>query len=386
MPDLNLREEVLRRFGAQNETLQQLLDYCENRFQLPDAATRWRFPLENEPHVADWQLYLDEAGNDVWSTLQQYIPQFNIPISEGISATQHYADVARKGEPFSLEHFGTRQQLNSPEQLSLSIHEHHAGALPVLHTTDRRDFDILNQVVLHRCEPKSIPRAVNAQLVAGFINWHRLSRYREAWASTPGVVDTETAWLMERARVAKFEKWRFQDRFLILCSHPYSDLSAIDLGLHKPESEWVARSDQLRMEHEFTHYMTKRVFGVMQLNILDEIIADWAGTTLVFGKFDAALFIHMFGIEPSGDASETGRVHEYTSTLREFPDALSILYRLTEKAAHQLQQLTSNLYTPSNRRRFLMALTQMSLELLASDSAEARFEEALNSVESFFGE
>ena len=382
----SLRQEVLADLGAEGETLQRLLEYCRNLFVLPDTAEPWTLPLENEAHVATWDAYRIEAGTDAFATLQRYIPQLNIPVREGISLSDHYAGVARRGEPFNADHFGGRLKLNAPEQLSLLIHEHQAGALPVLHTTNRNDFDLLNQALLHRSEPRIIPAAVNAQLVAGFINWHRLALHREAWAASPDVVDTEQNWLIERARVAKFEKWRFQDRFLILCSHPYSGLSASDLGLQKPESEWVARSDQLRMEHEFTHYMTKRIFGVMQLNVLDELIADWAGTTFVFGCFDAKLFIHMFGINPPGKATAFGRVHEYTSALRDFPDCLSILYRLTIMAADRLQILTLQYYEPQRRHHFLMALTQMSLELLARDDADELFNEALESVLSFVGD
>ncbi len=385
MSEESLRQELLVDLGAQGETLQRLLDYCKNLFTLPDTVDPWVLPLSNEPHVSTWDDYRTQANGDVWPTLQRYIPQLNIPIREGISLTDQYAGVARRGEPFDADKFGGQLQLSSPDKLSLSIHDHQAGALPVLHTTDRSDFDKLNQSILHRSEPVKIASAVNAQLVAGFINWHRLALSRERWAENPEIVNTEHDWLKERARIAKFEKPLFQDRFLIICSHPYSGLSASDLGISRTEAEWVARSDQLRMEHEFTHYMTKRIFGVMQLNVLDELIADWAGTTDVFGTFDAALFIHMFGIKPDGNVDVSGRVHEYTVALKDEPECLSILYRLTVMAAERLDMLTKKYYAPACRHHFLMALTQMSLELLARQDAEMLFINALDSVSSFIG-
>ena len=98
------------------------------------------------------------------------------------------------------------------------------------------------------------------------------------------------------------------------------------------------------------------------------------------------MFIHMFGINPPGKATAFGRVHEYTSALRDFPDCLSILYRLTIMAADRLQILTQQYYEPQRRHHFLMALTQMSLELLARDDADELFNEALESVLSFVGD
>src|SRR5207244_2307165 len=127
---------------------------------------------------------------------------------------------------------------------------HPAGALPVLATTDRGDFETLCRALASRSEPAPISPAVNAQMVAGFNNWDRLRRYRAAWSAGRDPAAAEEDWPQEMGRVAEEERWRFQDRFMIACARPYSDVTAERLGLELDEATWLARSNDLRVEHE----------------------------------------------------------------------------------------------------------------------------------------
>jgi hypothetical protein len=145
-------------------------------------------------------------------------------------------------------------------------------------------------------------------------------------------------------------------------------VSAAELGLEWDAATWREKSAALRMEHEFTHYATKRLYGKMTLNVLDEIIADWAGMSSAMGDFRSAWFVRFLGLDDLPKAREDGRIHTYRQTLSD--EAFRILAPLTLQALHQAH------YTSEQRPRFLLALTRLTLELLAADNRERFFGDA----------
>src|SRR6185295_212429 len=146
-------------------------------------------------HVAAWRGYATE-GPSTFEVLQRRLPQLCIPIREGVSSTPAYARVARQGAPFAEEAFDGKLTLTRPERLDLRIHEHMAGALPVLMTDCRVDFETLTRALAHRSEPVPVHPSVNAHLVGGFINWDRVSGCRKEWLARTGT-DASAAWPAE---------------------------------------------------------------------------------------------------------------------------------------------------------------------------------------------
>ena len=71
-------------------------------------------------------------------------------------------------------------------------------------------------------------------------------------------------------------------RFIILSAKPYSNVTAKTLGLD--EKDWQEKSMIIRLEHECTHYYTKRFFGCSQNHLHDELIADFFGLYAAFGQ------------------------------------------------------------------------------------------------------
>ena len=285
---------MLRGLSRDDAAVEAVARYCANPFPPQPLPPPPVFPLATEPHVADWSRYAAEAGGDPFAYLQRSLPQLGVPIRAGISKTDAYGRVARRGEPCLEETFGERLRLQRPQALRLVIHQHPAGALPVLVSSERGDFETLVRALACRSEPEPISSSVNAQMVAGFINWERVQRYRDAWLAEGGSQD---GWPEEMARAAREESWRFYDRFMLTCERPYSDVSASQLGLAMSEADWVEKSTLLRVEHEFTHYATKRAFGAMSLHLFDETIADFMGTTLALGTFRAEWFLRFLGLE-----------------------------------------------------------------------------------------
>lgn len=373
-----VRREVLESLGARGEVLEECLRYTDSRFDgeaLPPAPL---LPCGEEPHLKDWRAYVEAAGDAPWDDLQARIPQLAIPIRSGVSQTDAYRAVTRRGDRLEPEAFGGRLTLEDPAGFHLSIGEHSAGALPVMVTANRKDFEALCQALAHRSEPVPVHPAVNAQTIAGFVNWDRLRRYQEAWGAERSVFSREVAWPAEQERVAATEKWRFQDRFILLCANPYGGVAATQLGLEMSGAEWLERSTVLRQEHEFTHYLTKRLYGRMSLNLLDETICDWAGMMTALGSFRSDLFLAFLGLEEWPRVRPDGRISAYRGDLGD--EAFVVVAELVLRAAEKLEDLTRRHWSEAAHTTFLVALTRFTLDLLASPMADEWFEQSCTSA------
>jgi hypothetical protein len=326
--------------------------------------------MSEEPHVETWRAYLNPPPSDFFACLQERLPQLAIPITKGIASTDAYRDVVRRGKPFVEDAFGGRLSLERPELFRFFVGEHPSGALPVLLTPHRADFETLDRALGFRNEPVPINPSVNAHTIAGFINWDRVRRHQTAWIAARSSADGST-WAGEMERVMKNERWRFYDRFILLCGKPYSGVSSSELGLDVGEEAWIETSTVLRLEHEFTHYATKRVYDEMKTNVLDEVICDWAGMTKALGGFRADWFLRFLGLESLPRIREDARVLAYVPGLGE--DAVALVCRLTARAAAGVEALHDELYAEEERPRFLLALTRLTLELLASEERERYF-------------
>ena len=376
---VGLRRASLFALSQDPEAVEEALRYCESPFRIPQVP-RPVLPLSEEPHLADWRRYASETAGSPFAYLQDRLPQLSIPVREGTSKTGAYGEVMRRGAPFRPESFGGRLELSRPESLRLLIHAHPAGALPVLATPDRQDFETLFHALACRSEPAPVSPSVNAQIIAGFINWDRVARYRSDWALGVDPFRAGTGWPEELSRVASSEKWRFFDRLLLVCDRPYSGVTASELGLPLTEDAWLERSSQLRVEHEFTHYATKRIFGAMSLNLLDETLADFMGVTHALGRFEASWYLRFLGLERWPEVRPDGRVHTYTKGLS--APGFTLLCSVVVRAAGAIEVLAKRWYGPGEREHVFLALASMGLDLLASEDVDARFEEAWTSTRS----
>jgi hypothetical protein len=333
--------------------------------------------------VADWRRYTAEAAGRPFEYLGRHLPQLTIPVREGISKLPAYADVTLRGQRFDASLFGGRLELSRPDEVRLLIHQHPAGALPVLVAADRGDFETLVRALAWRGEPRPISPAVNAQIVTGFVNWERMGRHRTAWAAQVDPSMVESLWPVEVARVAASERWRYQDRFIITGVRPYSGVSASRLGLEMTEEEWLERSTLLRVEHEFTHYATQRVFGTMSLNLLDETISDFMGMTYALGRFQADWYLAFLELEAWPEVRADGRARTYAAELS--PAGFNLLCEVTVRAARNLEAIAARFYDPQQRGRFLLAAASLTLELLADGEAGELFGEAYRAAELLTG-
>ncbi|HYQ84180.1 MAG TPA: hypothetical protein VEP28_09280, partial [Rubrobacter sp.] len=287
------RMDLLASYGASGSEIEELLAYDRNAFDEHRTDAPPVLPLPAESHVAAWERYAQEAAEaGAFAALQRRLVQLRFPIREGISQTEAYRAATLRGAPTEGMTEASGLVLARPDELRLIVHPSPAGPIPVLIPGGRTDFVAFVRALTMRNEPGPVPGSMGACTVSGLNNWDRIVEHRRRWEAEGGD-RSETGWREEFRRLVP-HKELYQDRFLILSDGPYSDVSAGEIGL--TEQEWRRTSTTIRLEHECTHYFTLRVFGSMRNNLLDELIADYAGITAV-GPYRADWFLRFMGLE-----------------------------------------------------------------------------------------
>jgi hypothetical protein len=243
----------------------------------------------------------------------------------------------------------------------------------VLVVPRRADFETLIRALVRRNEPVPLPASMGACMVAGYNNWGRVAELRRRWQA--GEVDAEGAadWSAAFA-VLRGRRELYQDRFIVLSEGPYSGVPAERMGL--AEAAWRDASHTIRLEHECAHYFTRRVLGSMRNNLLDELLADYAGIVATAGRYREDWFLHFCGLQDAEGCRAEGRLWNYRGDPPLSPAAFAVLQRLVRAAAARVQALDAALdpafRTPAGRARVLLAIAESTLEEIADRGAERR--------------
>ncbi len=377
MPDASICTTVLRRFGANDAEVDELLAYNTNHFTQPDVPAP--VPMPDEPFVEAWRQYQAEAETyGVFEALRRRLVQLRLPIEAGISETDAYRGVTRRGTPVPLDQVGVT--LVNPEALTLTLHATPAGHVPVMTTPERADFVALVQALVCRNEPRALPASMGACMVTGYNNWDRVATLRTTWeAENPGAAPWQ--WQQAWRRFMK-QKPLFQDRFMILSNGPYSAVPADALGLD--EATWKAHSLTIRREHECAHYFTKRVLGSMKNALLDELVADYMGIRAALGHYRADWFLRFMGLEDYPAYREGGRLQNYRGKPALSDGAFRVLQQLVVTAAGHLEAFDATLTLDAadlhDQAVLLQTVTAFPLEVLADDTAVAALHQRLDAV------
>jgi hypothetical protein len=367
------RMDLLASYGATGSEIEELLAYDRNAFDEHRTDAPPVLPLPAESHVAAWERYaLEAAETGAFAALQRRLVQLRFPIREGISQTEAYRAATLRGAPTEGMTEASGLVLTRPDELRLIVHPNPAGPIPVLIPGGRTDFVALVRALTMRNEPGPVPGSMGACMVSGLNNWDRILEHRRRWEAEGGD-RSDTGWREEFRRLVP-HKELYQDRLLILSDGPYSNVSAGEMGL--TEQEWRRTSTTIRLEHECTHYFTLRVFGSMRNNLLDELIADYAGITAV-GPYRADWFLRFMGLEAFPAYREGGRLQNYRGEPPLSDGAFRALQGLVKDAAENLGNLDLDpAYQPGremeDRAGTLLALTGFRLEELAVPEAPGR--------------
>lgn len=326
------RTTVLRDCGASDEDLDALLTYTRTPYAA--LAESVSFPLEDEPHIAAWQQYAAASqAEGAWQTLRRTFVQLQFPIQSGISEDEEYRRATRRGHFDAADAFAPGLVLEEPAGLELTIHESIAGRIPVIIPATRQDFVTLVQAFTERNEPAPVPASMGACMVVGLNNWKRVDAYRNEWERSMGEDGTDEAWAVEFRNFAA-RKPLYQDRFIILSRGPYSAIPSDVVGI--AEDAWLRQSLNIRREHECVHYLTYRLAGMIRSNVLDELLADFAGLVAGTGRYDPRLALRCLGVAPDGALSPGSRLLIYRGTLSD--SALRVVATLAVRAAGHLER------------------------------------------------
>jgi hypothetical protein len=365
---INARQNVLLEVGANARDIEELLAYNSNLFFF--KGDYLALPLEDEPFVEAWLSYvLSARTKGIWPILQEQMVQLNFPIQAGISQSENYDAATKLGVDTKNIQEATGLDLARSELLELQIYQSQAGKIPLLITKHRPDFVKLVQALTARNEPRPVPDSMGAQMVAGYNNWGRIRAYRKNWEQNRNGA-TENEWKMEFSQFIS-QKELYQDRFIILSDGPYSGVPAYELGLE--HEQWREFSLLIRREHECTHYFTRRIFGSMRNNMLDELIADYMGIRAAAGCYRADWFLRFVGLDVFPECRADGRINNYRGNPLLSEGAFSVLKHLVRMSAINLEDFDqahrTEIDLPDGTTLMLIALTSLTMEELASKEA-----------------
>jgi hypothetical protein len=362
---IDLRCKVLAAAGASADVAAELLRYNANHFTLSEVTA----PIPDEAFVAVWTQYRNEV-RDAGSieVLAQYLPQFRFPVQLGMSAQPAYIAAVRRGSVSESEPPTCSLQLRAPERCRIVIHRTPAGHLPAIIAEHRDDFVSLVQALAGRNEPDPIPPSMGALIVSGYNNWHRIALHKREFLSA----NPDPAGWIQRFDEIRGQPDLYKDRFLLLSTGPYSNVPASELGLD--DEDWQRLSLTIRLEHEGAHYFTRRVFGSMQNNLLDELIADCCGIRAAFGRIRANVLLRFFGLESYPAYRDSGRLDNYRGNPRLSEDAFRVLRYLTWSAASNLEAFEEAVDLSRGVRgnlELLSTLSNLTVEEIAAPEAIA---------------
>lgn len=372
---LPFRAEVLRSLGAGDREIEELLVYNENVFEHDQAIAS----LAPEPHVEIWQQYMQDAEKiGVFAALQPRLVQLQFPIQAGISTLEDYRAATRRGVGVSQVDSSRGLQLQAPDRLKLWLHPTLTGPIPVLIAGCRADFVALVQALTRRNEPVPIPDSMGACIVSGYNNWDRVNRYRQQWTERHPECNQTSDWLTEFQALIPQKKC-YQDRLIVLSLGPYSNVAATELGL--PTAEWDAYSLTIRLEHECTHYCTRRLLNSMRNHLLDELIADYMGIVAAVGRYRSDWFLRFVGLESFPNYRPGGRLENYLGNPKLSDGSFTILQALVKSAAENLERFDHHNPVIENntteKLARLMGFTRLTLEELATETSEQRLRMAI---------
>ena len=114
------------------------------------------------------------------------------------------------------------------------------------------------------------------------------------------------------------DKKNYLDALIVLSYGPYSNISADRMGLSS--DEWLTISHTIRLYHECTHFICRRLFPQKIDAIWDELVADAIGLFAAYGHYDKEKACIFLGVDEKGYTG--GRLENYAKTEDELEPSL----------------------------------------------------------------
>ena len=237
--------------------------------------------------------------NKAFKYLYNY-PQLSLGVIEGMSQSEEYRNIVRRGImpeelsfPFELSGEEDEYTLRTP-----------CGEVNVLYLPDRSIFEYFIKVLAHRNEPVELPASMGASLISGINSWRKIYAHKEEYEKSGN-----TDWDEEFNRFISVKE-NYKDTVLIVSKGYYSALKPECIDMES--DEWIDKSKTIRIYHEISHFISRRLFIENKEALRDEIVADAIGFIAAFGYYDKTLAEKVLGIE-NKELNRNGRLVNYVS-------------------------------------------------------------------------
>ena len=237
-------------------------------------------------------------GPEVIKALAEMFPQLYVAPAEGAQEAHKAASsMGVVPSQASLDHFITS------EEDELREVDTPAGPVEVVFLKERADFETFLQIIGHKSQPVQIVRTVGAITYRGLADWQKVAQAREEYLASGG-----DNWNEEFARLAK-EPGAFRSEIVVISEGPYSNIPASETP-YSP-ADWIRISREIRLYHECSHIVCRRLLPNDILPVWDEVTADVVGLICATGRYNASLAARFLGTSPTGFLG--GRLSEYLS-------------------------------------------------------------------------
>ena len=355
----DLLKKDLWKYTNSKDVVEELFSYSSNVF--PKLQGKIKLPLSDESHIPAWKFYKKNSENNfLLDELKSVFPSLNFPIKKGINTSEDYDKAVFKGHSVQNLAEATGLDLIQPNDIHLQFIEGLVGRIPAIIVENFQDFESLIQALVYKNQPREIPPAMGASLIKGLNNRHRLKN---------ALIDLENRIISSKNDQRKeilSNKSLYQDTIIIASKNPYSNV--YPSGYSKPE--WIEDSLSLRLNHEYAHYATLRLFGIIRSNLHDEILADFLGIVGIKGNFKADLFLHFLGLEQYPKYRKGGRMENYTKNISF--EGFEVLKTMIYRAAHNIEKYDQSIQSENFKHKAffqMLTLSQLSIIELAKDNS-----------------
>lgn len=212
-------------------------------------------------------------------------PQLTLTPAEGMSKDEAYLNIVRRGKfPEDLPN----PYHTSPKDF-YKVKRTSAGNMELLYLDNREDFERFVQVLAYRCENHPIPVSMGAVTISNLNNWRKIEEHKKEYMLSGG-----TDWKQEFKNFTSIPQ-NYKDTLIIAGSGGYSAISAREAGFG--EEEWLQLSVTIRLYHEMSHVVLKKMHQGKRNPIIEEVNADAIGIYQAIGTYRPDLAKMFLGIE-----------------------------------------------------------------------------------------